>query len=179
MIYNHAIATALLSQYNNNKIGGTLRRGGEGKRMQYSQALQGRIFVIRLEDGDIIHEEIEKLARIEGLRAAALIILGGADRGSRLVVGPEDGRATTIIPLETVLADVSEIAGTGTIFPDGEGKPVLHMHIACGRKTATVTGCVRNGVRVWQVMEVVLFELTDSTACRLHDRETGFKLLRP
>ncbi|MDY6863052.1 MAG: DUF296 domain-containing protein, partial [Thermodesulfobacteriota bacterium] len=28
--------------------------------MKYSQAKPGRIFVIRLEDGDIIHEEIEK-----------------------------------------------------------------------------------------------------------------------
>ncbi len=147
--------------------------------MRYSQARQGRIFVIRLEDGDIVHEEIEKLARAEDIGAAALIILGGADEGSRLVVGPEDGRAAVIVPLETVLAEVSEIVGTGTIFPDDEGNPVLHMHIACGRETATVTGCVRNGVRVWQVMEAVLFELKDSTARRLHDQETGFKLLRP
>ncbi len=30
--------------------------------MKYSQARLGRIFVIRLEDGDIIHEELEKFA---------------------------------------------------------------------------------------------------------------------
>ena len=32
------------------------------------------------------------------------------------------------------LEDGDEIAGTGTIFPDEENNPILHMHIACGRK---------------------------------------------
>lgn len=31
--------------------------------MKYSEAKQGRTFVIRLEDGDIIHEEIEQFAK--------------------------------------------------------------------------------------------------------------------
>ena len=31
--------------------------------MKYSQARQGRTFVIRLEDGDIVHEKIEQFAR--------------------------------------------------------------------------------------------------------------------
>ncbi|MCK9274366.1 MAG: DNA-binding protein [Syntrophales bacterium] len=147
--------------------------------MKYSQARQGRIFVIRLEDGDIIHEEIERLARMEKIPAAAVIILGGADRNSRLIVGPENGRAPAIVPMETILENVSEIAGTGTIFPDEGGDPILHMHIACGRENATVTGCVRNGVKVWQVMEAVLFEIIESTGVRLHDPATGFKLLNP
>ena len=31
--------------------------------MKYAEARAGRIFVIRLEDGDIVHEAIEKFAR--------------------------------------------------------------------------------------------------------------------
>ena len=31
--------------------------------MKYSQAEQGRTFVIRLEDGDVLHEKIEQFAR--------------------------------------------------------------------------------------------------------------------
>jgi len=31
--------------------------------MKYSEAKQGHIFVIRLEDGDIIHEAVENFAR--------------------------------------------------------------------------------------------------------------------
>ena len=147
--------------------------------MKYSEAKQGRIFVIRLEDGDIIHQEIEKFAREKSIKAGALIILGGADEGSKLVVGPEHGRKEPIVPMEYILDNVNEIAGTGTIFPDEKGKPVLHMHIACGRKTSTITGCVRRGVKAWHVLEVILFELIDTTAVRVLDPVTGFELLRP
>ena len=147
--------------------------------MRYSQAKQGRTFIIRLEDGDIVHEEIEKFAREKSIKAAALIILGGADKGSKLIVGPEHGRREPIIPMEHILDNVHEIAGTGTIFPDEKGKPVLHMHMACGRKTSSVTGCVRKGVKVWHIMEVILFELVDTTAVRAFEPTTGFELLRP
>ncbi|MDZ7261693.1 MAG: DNA-binding protein [candidate division KSB1 bacterium] len=147
--------------------------------MKYSEAKQGRTFVIRLEDGDIIHEELERFAREQSIKAAALIILGGADEGSKLVVGPEHGRTKPIVPMEHILDNVHEIAGTGTIFPDEEGNPVLHTHIACGRKAATVTGCVRKGVKVWHIMEVILFELIDCTGVRVVDPQTGFKFLEP
>ena len=121
--------------------------------MKYSEAKQGRIFVIRLEDGDIVHDEIERFAREKSIRAAGLIIVGGADHGSKFVVGPEEGRATPVVPMEHVLDEVHEIAGVGTLFPDEEGNPLLHMHMACGRKSSTITGCIREGVRVWHVME--------------------------
>jgi predicted DNA-binding protein with PD1-like motif len=147
--------------------------------MKYSQAKQGRIFVIRLEDGDIVHEEIEKFARNQSIKAAALIIIGGADKGSKLIVGPEEGRVKTIAPMEHILDDVHEVAGTGTIFPDDKGNPSLHMHMACGRKTFAKTGCIRNGVKVWHIMEVILFELTETSAVRLFDPQTGFNLLNP
>lgn len=147
--------------------------------MKYSEAKQGRIFVIRLEDGDIVHDEIESFAREKSIRAAGLIIVGGADQESKFVVGPEEGRTTPVVAMEHVLEEVHEIAGVGTLFPDDEGNPVLHMHMACGRKSSTITGCIREGVRVWHVMEVILFELADTTGIRTLDSETGFKLLQP
>jgi predicted DNA-binding protein with PD1-like motif len=147
--------------------------------MKYSQARPGRIFVIRLEDGDVVHEAIESFAREHAIEAATLVILGGADKGSRLVVGPEEGRVTPLIPMGLMLENVHEAAGVGTLFPDDEGNPVLHLHMACGRNGNTVTGCVRTGVKVWHVMEAVLFELVDSTGVRRLDKVTGFKLLQP
>ena len=147
--------------------------------MKYSQAQQGRIFIIRLENGDIVHESIERLAREESITAAAVIIVGGAEGGSKLVVGPEDGGARPVTPMGHTLPDVHEVAGVGTLFPDEDGTPVLHMHMACGRKGATITGCVRTGVQVWEVMEAVLLELVDTTGTRVFDASTGFKLLQP
>jgi predicted DNA-binding protein with PD1-like motif len=147
--------------------------------MQYSEAKQGRIFVMRLEDGEIVHEAIERFAREQSITAAAMIILGGADEGSRLVVGPEHGRAQPITPMEHILDNVHEIAGTGTLFPDEEGNPTIHLHMACGRDASTVTGCIRNGVKVWLVMEVIVFELINTTGKRVSEPDTGFELLRP
>jgi predicted DNA-binding protein with PD1-like motif len=147
--------------------------------MRYSTARMGRIFVIRLEDGEVLHETIERFAEEQGIGAAALIILGGADEGSKLVVGPEKGRAVPVNPMIQILNGVHEITGTGTLFPDEEGKPVLHLHIAAGRKDSTVTGCVRTGVKIWQIGEVLLFELTDTPAIRKVDPRLGFKLLNP
>jgi len=147
--------------------------------MKYTEAQQGRCLIIRLEDGDLIHESLEGLARDLNIKAASMIIIGGADQGSRLVVGPEKGRARPVVAMEHVLADVHEIAGVGTLFPDVSGQPRLHMHIACGRGTSTVTGCVRRGVKAWHIMEVVLFEIRETSAQRRHDPITGFDLLEP
>jgi predicted DNA-binding protein with PD1-like motif len=147
--------------------------------MKFSQAKQGRVFVIRLEDGDIVHEELERFANEQSIRAAAVIAVGGADDGSRLIVGPEKGRGQPIRPMEHVLEDVHEVSGVGTIFPDESGNPILHMHMACGRKGAAVTGCARAGVKTWHVMEVILIELVDTRGGRLMDPKTGFKLLVP
>lgn len=147
--------------------------------MKYAEAKPGRIFVLRLEDGDVLHESIEAFAAEHGINAAALIALGGADAGSKLVVGPEEGRSQVIVPMERILDDVREVTGVGTLFPDEHGKPILHMHIACGREEDTITGCVRRGVKVWHVLEVILWELTETPGRRLPDVTTGFDLLQP
>ena len=147
--------------------------------MLYSEAKQGRVFVIRLQDGDILHESIEQFAKDKGITAAALIALGGADKDSALIVGPEQGRTRPVNPMKLFLDDVHEITGTGTLFPNENGTPKLHMHIASGRKDCTITGCVREGVKTWHIIEVILFELTGSKAKRIFNKETGFALLEP
>jgi len=147
--------------------------------MKFSEAKTGRVYIIRLEDGEILHEKIESFAKEKNITAAFLQLVGGIDKNSKLIVGPEDGRAATIVPMELSVDDVREVTGTGTLFPDDNGQPVLHVHIACGRNNHTITGCVRNGVIVWHVLEVVLIELLNCTARRMPDKETGFKLLQP
>jgi predicted DNA-binding protein with PD1-like motif len=147
--------------------------------MKYSEAKYGRVFVIRLEDGDILHECIERFAHDNNVEAGFLIAVGGADKGTKLVVGPEEGRAKSINPMEYILDEVHEITGTGTLFLDEKGKPKLHMHVAGGRKDTTRTGCVRRGLKVWHVLEIILVELIDTKAKRILDEKTGFELLEP
>lgn len=147
--------------------------------MKFSQARQGRVFILRLEDGEIVHEVIERFAVDQKIAAAALTILGGADDGSKLVVGPLEDRLLPLHPMQHVLEHAHEVSGTGTLFPDADGHPILHMHMACGRQGETITGCIRGGVKVWRVMEVVIFELLDTNARRLVEEPLGLKLLQP
>ena len=147
--------------------------------MRYTEARPGRVFILRLEDGDVVHETIERFAVEQNIMAASLIVVGGADDGSRLVVGPREDRGLPLEPMQYALEHVHEVAGVGTLFRDEAGVPLIHMHMACGRAGATVTGCIRSGVRVWHVMEVILHELVDTTARRATEQPLGLKLLQP
>jgi len=147
--------------------------------MRYSEAKAGRVFVVRLEDGDIIHESLERFAKENEIRRAQVIALGALDAGSQLVVGPKDGRASPVVPMRLCLDQPREITGVGTIFPNERGEPSLHMHIATGRGEGTVTGCVRAGVVVWNVVEVVVTEILENGSVRTMDPRTGFEMLDP
>ncbi|PHR25161.1 MAG: DNA-binding protein [Desulfotalea sp.] len=147
--------------------------------MKYSEARQGRVFVVRLEDGEIVHEVIEKFAVDHEIFAASLIVVGGADDGSIVVVGPESDRDLPLKKMRRELKNVHEVTGTGTLFCDSEGTPLLHMHMACGRQGETITGCIRSGFKVWRVMEVIIHELVDTTARRVVEAPLDLKLLHP
>ena len=51
--------------------------------------------------------------------------------------------------------------------------------LVCGRGDAAVVGCIRNGVKVWHVMEVIVVELAGSAVRRFESGLPGFKLLNP
>jgi predicted DNA-binding protein with PD1-like motif len=145
--------------------------------MQYREGRIGRIFVLRLEAGERLPEAIESFAREQGLKEAMVIYVGGAQNGSRLVVGPEAGRTDAIIPLIHTLAGIQEVVGVGTLFPNEAGEPVLHLHAATGREGGATVGCSRAGVEVWLVGEVIILEVAGTDAVRKKDPATGFQLL--
>ncbi len=147
--------------------------------MKYTEGTTGRAFVLRLEDREIVHSTIESFAREHYISSASVSVVGGVDKGSVLVVGPEHGRSDEISPVCFTLEETHEATGTGTIFLNEQGEPILHMHICCGRGDRTVTGCVREGVYVWHILEVIISELTGIKAVRKPDKKTGFELLEP
>lgn len=147
--------------------------------MKCSVGSVGRVLVIRLEDGDVLHECVERAAKENGMFRGAVLALGGADQGSRMVVGPKDGRSEKIEAMLAELVGVAELAAVGTIFPDENGDPSLHMHASAGRDGKSVTGCVRAGVKVWLIQEVVVIELLGLGSKRVKDPRTGFHLLEP
>lgn len=146
--------------------------------MKYTTAKFGRVFVVRLEDGEVIHKQIESFAREKKISCAGVIFVGGAQKGSEVVVGPKKGNNKEIIPMKFLLRDIHETGGVGTIFPNEKGEPVLHMHNFFGRKNKSVCGCVRKGIKVWLVGEAIIFELKSCSAKRRKDKKSGFELLR-
>jgi len=145
--------------------------------MQFTEAKLGRVFALRLHDGDRLPEVLEAFATEKNVSTALCFFLGGAKDKSRVVVGPKDGSALPPEPMVTLLSGVHEACGVGTIFADETGKPKLHMHASFGRDRKTVTGCVRMGVDVWQIGEVVVIELTEAQARRVADKKTKFEFL--
>ncbi len=144
--------------------------------MQAAEATLGRVFVLRLGDGDRVPGCIEEFAQDKGVLRGFCLLLGGVG-GGKVVVGPEDGDAARITPMVAALAGVHEIAAVGTLFPDESGTPRLHMHAALGRGGAPVVGCVRQGVNIWRLGEVVLVELLGSMR-RAVDPAFGFEVLK-
>ncbi len=72
--------------------------------MKHTQGAIGRIFVLRLEDGELLNDTLEVFARDHGVQRGLAFYVGGSAEGSRLVVGPDAGRDDAIIPLVHVLA---------------------------------------------------------------------------
>jgi predicted DNA-binding protein with PD1-like motif len=145
--------------------------------MDFTEAKLGRIFILRLRQGDCLHEVVEKFAIQKHVKSAVCFFLGGAEDKSKVVVGPKDGSIFPPEPMVTLLKGVHESCGVGTIFTNEQGKPELHMHASFGRNEEAVTGCVRLGVDVWQIGEVVILELIGGSAKRAKNKETGFEFL--
>jgi predicted DNA-binding protein with PD1-like motif len=145
--------------------------------MQYTEGMIGRVFVLRLEDGERLNDTLEVFAKEQHLQHALAFYLGGSATGSKVVVGPDAGRADAIVPLIHMLQGSQEVLALGTLMPDEAGAPVLHMHAAAGREGRATVGCTRAGVDVWLVGEVVVLEIVGPEARRRKDPETGFQLL--
>ncbi len=144
--------------------------------MKACQGQIGRVFVMRLEDGDMVPGCIERFAAEQGISVGQVILIGGIG-GGEVVVGP---RRSDEMPPEPMLLPVDgahEVAGVGVIAPGEDGLPVLHIHAALGRSGKTTTGCLRPGVTTWVVGEVIIYEILGADVARVMDETTGFALL--
>jgi uncharacterized protein len=144
--------------------------------MKASEGKIGRVFILRLEDGDIVPGAIEEFAAAKKIKCGHVILIGGIG-GGQVVSGP---RFSDVMPPDPMLLPVDgahEVAGLGIIAPDKDGKPVLHIHAALGRAGKTLTGCLRPGVTTWLVGEAIIYEITGANVKRLPDPKSGFELM--
>ena len=146
--------------------------------MKYSEAKIGRVFVVSVEDGERLPDAIETFAREQKITHGLVLMLGALQNGE-LVAGPDDPQASPITILTTLVGQPTDAAVLGTIFPDEAGHPLVHLHGVMARGERVSMGCLRLGVHVWQVAEVVVLELAGSPAMRRFDPEVGFTRLSP
>jgi len=144
--------------------------------MKASEGQLGRVFVIRLEDGDILPECIEHFAAEKGISVGHVILVGGIGAG-QMVVGPRHSDERPPEPMLLPIDGAHEVVGVGVLAPNEDNKPVLHLHAALGRSGNTISGCLRPGVTTWVIGEAILYEILGIDAARLKDKDTGFELL--
>jgi len=143
--------------------------------MQYTKGRLGRVFLLKFKDDDILLKELDKFARKERIKAATLVFLGALKEGE-LVTGPKKA----VIPPEpnwTSFSNAWEVMGVGTIFTNKKG-PQLHIHTSMGKRSDTLTGCIRKDSKVFLVIEAVVFELKGVKATKEIDPKTGLNLLK-
>ena len=146
--------------------------------MKASEGQIGRIFVIRLEDGDVVPDCIERFAEENEVSVGHVVLIGGIGAGE-VVVGPRRSEERPPEPMLLPIDGAHEVAGIGVLAPGENGKPVLHIHAALGRSGKTTTGCLRPGVTTWLVGEAILYEIVGTNAKRIRDEKAGFNLLEP
>ena len=146
--------------------------------MKAAEGRLGRIFVIRLEDGDRMPDCLEKFAEEKGISTGHVIMVGGIGSG-QIVVGPRDSHNMPPEPMLLPIDGAHEVVGVGVLAPGEEGKPTLHIHAALGRSGQTITGCLRPGVNTWIIGESIFYEIIGAKVKRIKDNKTKFNLLEP
>ncbi len=138
----------------------------------------GRVFMIRLEDEDVVPQCIERFAEEKGVSVGHAILVGGIGAGD-VVVGPRRSVERPPEPMLLPIDGAHEVVGVGVLAPNEDGRPILHIHAALGRSGQTMTGCLRQGVTTWLVGEVILYEILGADVLRIKDKQSGFELLDP
>ena len=83
----------------------------------------GRVFVLRLEDGDIVPDCIERFAEENNISVGHVILVGGMS-GGKIVVGPKRSEERPPQPIFLPIDNAYETAGVGVLAPDKDGKPI-------------------------------------------------------
>ena len=145
--------------------------------MQVAEGKIGRVFIIRLEEGDLLPAAIEHFAAEKHIKNGFVLLVGGIGSG-QVVVGP---RISDQMPPDAMLLPIDgahEGVGVGILAPGEDGNVKMHMHAALGRSGKTTTGCIRPGVKTWLVAEAIVYEITAVDAKRILDKKSGFALLQ-
>jgi predicted DNA-binding protein with PD1-like motif len=144
---------------------------GEVILMQYSEGHLGRVFMIRVDDGEDLIVILDRFVIAHKIKAGVVFILGALREG-KLVTGPEEPLIPPVPHFEPFRGGW-EIFGIGTIYRGNEGNPMIHYHASVGRSKGVLTGCLREKASVYLLVEAVVMEFTGIYGKRLQDPASG------
>jgi len=141
--------------------------------MQYSEGQVGRIFTVRIDDGEDFLREIQRFVTAMNIQSGTIQFLG-AVRSAKIVTGPKE----PVIPPSPRGEEIFggwELLGFATIYP-GEDGPSIHLHTAAGKGIRSLAGCLREKAEVYLVIEAIVTEFVGISARRLPHEKTGVNL---
>ena len=141
--------------------------------MQYSEGQVGRVFVVRIDDGEDFLVSMRKFIADKGIQSGSVLFLGALMNG-RMVTGPEEP-VIPPTPHFVMFEGGWEVFGVGTIYP-GEGGPHIHYHASVGRAGHALTGCLREKATTYLIVEAVIIEFTGLFGRREFDERTQMNL---
>jgi hypothetical protein len=141
--------------------------------MHYSEGRLGRIFVLRIDDGEDFLAATKEFILNKAIQTGTILFLGALRQG-RLVTGPEE-LALPPEPHYVMFEGGWEMVGIGTIYPGDDG-PAIHYHATVGRAGHALTGCLREKAITYIVAEAVVLEFTGLDIHRALDEKTGVSL---
>ena len=141
--------------------------------MQYTEGQIGRVFVVRIDDGEDMLLSLRQFILDKNIQAGSIHFLGALMNG-RMVTGPEEP-VIPPVPHFVMFEGGWEVFGIGTIYP-GEGGPHIHYHGSVGRSGHALTGCLREKAITYLIVEAVIMEFTGLTARREFDEKMQLHL---
>jgi len=141
--------------------------------MQYTEGQLGRVFVVRIDDGEDMLISLRQFINDKSVNAGSILFLGALMNG-RMVTGPEEP-VIPPVPHFVMFEGGWEVFGVGTIYP-GEGGPHIHYHASVGRSGHALTGCLREKATTYLLVEAVVLEFTGLSARREFDQKTQLHL---
>jgi len=141
--------------------------------MQYTEGQIGRVFVVRIDDGEDMLISLHQFINDKGIQAGSILFLGALMNG-RMVTGPEDP-VIPPVPHFVMFEGGWEVFGVGTIYP-GECGPHIHYHASVGRSGHALTGCLREKAITYLIIEAVIMEFNGLSARREFDKKTQVHL---
>lgn len=141
--------------------------------MQYAEGQVGRVFVVRIDDGEDMLATIRTFVAEKNISNGSVIFLGALMDG-RMVTGPEEP-VIPPVPHFVMFEGGWEVFGIGTIYP-GEGGPHVHIHASVGRSGHALTGCLRDQATTYLIVEAIIQEFTGFSARREYDEKMQLHL---